>query len=608
MSDIPSSRRAGRPHRAEGASPRRIVLWVVLVIILILVAAVGWVGIRALIAKRDLTQAVMLVGTLKSEIIATNTSQAVQTAKTLQQKADDARSLTSDPVWRAAEITPLIGSDLRAVRQIASVVDSVSSDAVTPLASRVGGMGTATFKPVNGKLNLQPLVAAAPVVAKATEALQQARVEAAQIGTKSTLSAIDTAIGQLQTELTSTSAQLETVNRVVQLVPSMLAVNGQRNYLLLFQNDAELRAGGGIPGAVALVHIADGRISLQNEAAGAEFGPYTAPVLPLATDTKGLYGRIAGEYMQDVTLTPRFETSAELAKAMWAKKFGTQVDGVVAVDPVTLGYMLKATGPISLPTGDILTSKNAAALLLSTVYAKYVNTQFQDAFFASAASAVFAKISSGAFDPHVLISALTMAAGEGRVLVWSATPSEEKLIAPTAVATLLPQSTSSNQQFGVYLNDATGAKMDYYLTTSSGVGRAQCRKDGRPTWVATVTLTNTAPANAASSLPEYVTGGGHFGVQPGLIRTNVAIYAPKSGVFVGASQDGQSASPQTTSDGSYPVVQFQTLLRPGQTTTLRVEFLGARNLSKAAVSIGGTPGVHPTVTKGVVVTCENPLQ
>lgn len=607
MPDIPSSRRAGRLQRAEGASLRRIVLWVVLAIILILIALLAWVGVRALIAKRDLTQAVSLVGTLKSEITGTDTSQAVQTAKTLQQKADDARSLTDDPVWRVAEITPLVGSDLRAVRQIAAVIDTVSTGAVTPLASQLAGISTATFKPVNGKLNLKPLVAASPAVAKATGALHQARVQAAQISTKSTLSAVDAAVDKLQTELTSTSAQLDTVNRVVQLAPSMLAVNGQRNYLLLFQNNAELRAGGGIPGAVALVHVADGKISLEQQATGKDFGPYRTPILPLATDTKGLYGPITGEYMQDVTLTPRFDTSAQLARAMWAKKFGTEVDGVISIDPVTLSYMLKATGPIPLPTGDSLTSDNAVKLLLSDVYDRYNNPTLQDAVFASAASAVFTKISSGGFDPKQLIAAIARAANEGRVLVWSATPSEEKIIAPTPVATLLPQSTASNQQFGVYLNDATGAKMDYYLTTASGVGRAQCRKDGRPTWVATVTLSSTAPANAATSLPSYVTGGGDFGVQPGLIRTNVAIYAPKSGVFVGASQDGQPATPQTTSDGSYPVVQFQTLLRPGQTTTLRVEFLGASNLSKAAVSISGTPGVHSNVTKGVVVTCENPL-
>ncbi len=41
--------------------------------------------------------------------------------------------------------------------------------------------------------------------------------------------------------------QVDTANRVVQLAPAMLGADGDRQYLLLFQNNAELRAGAAFP-------------------------------------------------------------------------------------------------------------------------------------------------------------------------------------------------------------------------------------------------------------------------------------------------------------------------------------------------------------------------
>ncbi len=98
---------------------------------------------------------------------------------------------------------------------------------------------------------------------------------------------------------------------------------------------------------------------------------------------------------------------------MWQRETGQQVNGVIAIDPVTLGYLLKATGPVQLATGDTLTSDNAVKLLLSEAYARYSDPKVQDAFFASAASAVFEKVSSGGFDAKQFVAALTQSAGRG---------------------------------------------------------------------------------------------------------------------------------------------------------------------------------------------------
>ena len=576
-------------------------------VILLLLLAVAWVGVRGIMTKNALQESVGAVDALKAQLSSGDTSGAARTASALERSASRARSLTSDPVWGAAQFLPVVGTNLSAVREVSVIVDDVAKDAVKPVASVLGDVDVHAFKPANGKVDLAPIVKAQPAVSKADTTLDAAARDADRIDTSGTVSPVTDAVNQLRASLSSVSAQADTVNRAVALAPSMLGVSGAKRYLVLFQNPAELRAGGGNPGAVAELTVADGAISLGQQASTSDFPVADRPVLPLSTDTQGLYGSITGEYMQDVTLTPRFDTSAQLAREMWKQKYGQQVDGVIAIDPVTLGYILGATGPVPLATGDTLTSDNAAQLLLSDAYAKYPDPTVQDAFFASAASAVFSKVSEGGFDPKAFIAALGTGVDEGRVHLWSADADEQKQLAGTAVSGDLPTSDKETQRFGVYLNDATGAKMDYYLDKTVGLGSEVCRKDGRPTWVVEVTLKNTAPADAATSLPEYVTGGGEYGVTPGAIRTNVAVYAPTSGVYVQASQDGKVASPQTATDGSYPVAQFQTLLSPGESTTLKVAFLGPGNAARTPVDVTSTPGVHVNDTKHVAIGCEDPV-
>jgi hypothetical protein len=580
---------------------------IVFLLIVLLIAAIAWVGVRGLLAKRHLEQSADLVGNLRSELAGGRSAEAQRTAEELEAHAASARSLTADPIWSAAEHTPFFGSNLRAVREVAVVVDDVATGAVRPITGAIGNLNQDAFTPKDGRIDLQPLVDAQPSVARATKTLRQASVKADAIDTSATLSPVTSAVNQLRNALGTVMQQAATANKVVQLAPAMLGHDGDRSYVLLFQNNAELRAGGGIPGAVALLQVKDGAISLGNQAAGSSFGPYDEPVLPLSAATTSLYGDITGRYMQDVNLTPRFDVTGALAREMWKQKFGQQVDGVLAIDPVTLGYILRATGPVQLPTGDTLTSDNAAKLLLSDVYAKYPDPAVQDAFFASAASAVFEKVSSGGFDTKAFIGALTDGTKDGRLRLWSADKAEQKQIAGTAVAGTLPTASAKTREFGVYLNDGTASKMDYYLDKKVSVGSSVCRKDGRPTSVIEVTLKNTAPADAATSLPRYVTGGGAFGTEPGKIKTLMAVYAPPNAIYLGASQDGKGAALQTAMDGDHPVAQIQTLLAPGESTTFRVAFLGEAKFAKAGVQAASTPGVRQSKVEPLRVDCAEPV-
>ena len=592
-------------HRRERSTWRRLRRLLLGAVILVVLLG-AWVGIRVYLASQHLERAAGLADSVQAQILSSDGDAALDSAEHLRDEVRAARDLTSDPVWRAVEFMPGAGDDFTVIRQLAQVLSSVADDAIVPVAGVASTVSVDAFKPVDGAVDLAPLVAAQPAISAADDSIKAQLVVAQGIDASTTVGPVEDAVTRLVDVLGKASEQVDVAARAVDLAPAMMGVDGSRDYLVLFQNNAELRSTGGIPGAVALLHVEGGKLSLVQQASSSDFPRAAAPVLPLPPEAEGLYGAITGQYIQDVNLTPQFPLSAQLASEMWKRQFGTTVDGVLSMDPVALSYLMTATGPITLPTGDVLTSDNVVPLLLSEAYSRYEEPAQQDLFFAGTASGVFSAVASGALDPKALVSALARAGDERRIYLWSADPDEQARIAETTLAGQLPTSTPSQPRFGVYLNDGTGAKMDYYLGAEFGVGQAVCRQDGRSTYVVEVTLRNDAPADAATSLPPYVTGDGNFGIPPGQISTNVAVYAPNEGVFMEAAVDGQPAGVQTATDSGHAVVQLQTTLSPGQSTTIKMSFLGGETTSGDA-ELETTPIVNLPETQPVSVACESPL-
>jgi hypothetical protein len=583
------------PPQQPGArlrlSRRTKAIWIISALALVLIAATAFVSIRALLAKAEVEAALPLASQVRDQVIADDGEGAMVTAHKLAAHTEEAAQLTSDPVWRAFELVPLLGPNFAGARQIAAVVNDVAQQAAGPLTDAAGALRLSDFKPVEGAFNLQAFVDAQTPLAKAAKVLNAAEGRLQAIDMSQTVPALQQAALDLDDTLTESVNSVNTADRAARLVPAMLGASGPRNYLLMFQNPAELRASGGLPGALAILHSENGHISLAQQASTLDLARHNSPVIDLPADTRALYGDITGQYIQDVNLTPDFPLSARIAQEMWRQQFGQTVDGVLAIDPVALAYLLKATGPIALGTGDALSADNAVQLLLIDVYARYANPKDQDGFFAEATSAVFTAVSSGDVDAMGLVRGLAQAGTEGRMLVWSSHQEEQAVLGETTLAGGFPISDNATTRFGVYLNDMTGAKMGLYLDLETAVSQASCRADQRPNYAVTVNLTNNAPADAATRLSSYVTGGGHFGVPPGHIKTLVTAYAPKGMHNLGVSRDGTTTGAQTTTDSGYSVSNVSVELAPGESTTLRFEWLGDKEFDGKLVALG-TPSVR----------------
>jgi hypothetical protein len=598
-----SVQRPRRRRRTQARrSPMKIFVLAVLCVVLIVIGLVAWVGIRASIARAELEGAIPLASTMQEQVVGGDSPGAQDTARELQRRADSAAGLTSDPIWRAFESLPTLGTNLLAVRQLAAAADSLARDGVAPLAEMAGGITVDSFRPSDGTIDLQPLIDARPAVTDAVAAITVAGNDAALIETDGTIEEVRDAVARFSSVVSDAGSALSAVDNAVNLLPTMLGAEGPRDYAVLFQNPAELRSSGGIVGAVALVHTESGSMQLVQQAPGAGFPRYPEPVLELPTETRALYGDITGQFMLNVGLTPNFPLTARLAQEMWRLEFGIQVDGVLSIDPVALSYLLGATGPITLPTGDVLSSENAVQLLLTDVYQRYEDPKAQDAFFAAAAASVFSAVASGSAEPVALIQALGKAGSEQRVMVWNTAEQEQAILADTTLAGSLPVSDDNAQRFGVYFNDATGAKMDTYLDVVTSVGQITCRNDKRPNFAMEVTLTNTAPADAATALPRYVTGGGVYGVTPGNVRTIASVYGAPALENLGLTQDGQNVPYLPAADDGYQVSAATVELAPGQSTVLRYDWLGAAPFA-GEVELRSTPLIHRNETQRLEMAC-----
>jgi hypothetical protein len=593
-------RTRGRERARRGPCKK---IWVVAASVMIVVLGlVAWVGVRAILAGDELESAIPLASAMQQQVVAGDGDAARLTGLELGERAASAASLTSDPVWRMFEGIPALGANLVVVRQLAAVVDDLAQGAVTPLADVAGAITTADFKPINGSINLQPLVDAQPAVSAAAVAVHTAKEQVDAIDAEGTINELTVATARLSGVVTDADVSIAAVDNAVRLLPVILGGYGPRDYLVLFQNPAELRSTGGIAGAAALLHTQDGQMQLVRQVSSTEYASYDAPVLDLPMETRGIYGDDIGQYLQDVNLTPNFAQSAELAQEMWRLQFGEEVDGVLSIDPVALSYLLRATGPITLSTGDVLSSDNAVQVLLSEVYSRYPDAERQDAFFAAAAASVFSAVASGDADPVTLITALAQAGAEHRVLIWSSEDSEQAVLANTTLAGGLPVSDTNSQRFGVYFNDATAAKMGPYLDVKTAVGQSTCRTDNRPNYVVDVTLTNNAPADASTSLPTYVTAGGSYGTPAGNIRTIVSVYGAPGMENLGVTRDGVSVPYLPATDSTYPLSNLTLELAPGETSVLRFSWLGDKEF-EGNIELQMTPVIHRNETLKLDAAC-----
>lgn len=558
--------------------------------------ALGWVAVRGAIAADYLRSAKD-----SASAVVSNIADPELVAASIEEVASDtaaARALTSDPVWQTVELTPWVGPQLSAVSTIADAADDVASDALSPLADVASTLSADAFRPSGGTVELSGFIAVQDAAARSAETLATANTAIDGINTGVLVAPLRDVVDEVSGTFADTKSATEALANASVLLPAMLGADGPRNYLVLFQNNAEWRSLGGIAGAAALIHTDGGSLQLVEQDFAANFGVFDPSVLPLDPEVSAIYGQKPGQFFHNVTQVPDFSLSGPLARAMWASKHGIEVDGVLSIDPVALSYLLAATGPVTLPNGDTMTADNAVSLLLNDVYLRYPDPAAQNQFFAEATNAVFSALIAGDVDAGKLLAALAQAGDERRLFLWSAHAEDQAVLEDTTLIGGLPVTDAETSSFGVFLNDGTGSKMDFYQSVDTAVAWRSCAADGRgeATGVAelTVTLTNTAPP---TGLPDYITGAGAYGVTPGSARTVGYLYLPEGFELTEAELSNGGGFGGGMHEGRR-VLSFDVLLAPGESVSVSVA-AASTSPTGARLVAQVTPTVNANVMKPI---------
>lgn len=608
-------RASGRAETKSGSrrgTPRRVarVAIPIVVVAAVALAWAGWLGVKASDISKELEAATDLAEQLKREISTSNAQSTQNTVVQMREHTLAARESAGDPLWTLASGLPWAGPNFSAVAEVARAADDVVGLGLEPLINVYGSLDWGTLLPGSTGRDLGPLKSAAPSVTSASYAVRVSADRLAQIDVTRLIPQVSQPLTRATEQLHQITGALDAAADASKLAPVMLGAEEPRNYLLMIQNNAESRASGGIPGALAVLTVDNGKLSLEEQASAGDVG-IMSPALTVDPEQQQIYTGRLGKFMQDVNLTPDFPTSATTAQAMWERKSGKRVDGVISIDPVALSYILDATGPVKISSPELislaknrlpteLTGKNVVQTLLSDVYAKIEQPKLQDAYFAGVAQEIFVALSQGKGDAKGLIAGITHGTEEGRVLVWSANATEQAVISKYPLSGSIAGPSISPAQFGVYFNDGTGAKMDYYVKRTVQLIK-ECAQDGYEQTTVRISSTNTAPAEAATSLPAYVTGGGIFGVPPGSVQTNIVAYGPVQANVETAKLDGQRTDFAPYQHSNRPVGVLAVQLAPGETKT--VEFTFGKIVQHTEPNVVVTPTVQDA--KDVILPTQN---
>lgn len=519
---------------------------------------------QAMVVRGHLEAAITEVATVKQSVLAGDLESAAAASGRLSAETNAAVAGSHGRLWGAAEMIPFVGDNLSAVRVVAEVTDQLASDVVAPVSS----LTLDSFRPQNGRIDLEAVSALGPLLDQVSNGLDDATITLESLNRDDLIDQVASGVTQLDDALADIEPMIDPVRDVVSVLPDALGASGPRNYLLMFQGNSEARSLGGNAAIFIVMRAENGTIDLIDQATSFDFEqPAEDPVAPLDPEAVAIFGDKIGRFTPDFTMVPDFPQAVDILMGWWAREKEIPIDAVMSFDPVALSYLLDATGPITLPTGDVLSSQNAASLLLNEVYFKYENPLAQDVFFASAAGAVFSQVTGGNFAPLGLINALSRSADERRLLYHSNDPAETELIAGTPMSGTLPTDNTDRSVVGVYVNDNTGSKKSYYLDMSIDACLADANVQG------TVTLSSTLNEEDAANLPTYIAGP-YF--EPGEISTYLVLYGPVASELKSVTVDGKPAN--ILSSGTQlgrSAVKLEVLSRPLSTHTISFAYEGA---------------------------------
>jgi hypothetical protein len=343
--DVRAPEESAPARRLRKRRRNRILRWALLLVVAAVVVILTAQAVRAYVALREARGDVESV---RQDLGRGDFTAAETHVRALSAHARTARGASDGFMWDLLARVPVVGDDVHAVQVLSHALDEVSGKPLESSVMLLKDMKEGAFQPRKGQFDLSAFRSASPVVSRISAAMLAADDEVGELQPDGLVSPLAKAVVQVQRQFDSISGAASSARTAMVVLPKMLGADGPRNTLLVVQNNAEIRATGGMPGAFTLLRAEDGRITVGFQNTTSDLPPLPSPVLPLTAEETKLFGPTMATDVRDANLTPDFPRAAQLVSAIVGRERGVAFDDVLFVDPVALSAVLKATGPISI--------------------------------------------------------------------------------------------------------------------------------------------------------------------------------------------------------------------------------------------------------------------
>jgi hypothetical protein len=426
-------------HEHAPARPMRRMLGLALRVMVVLLALlVGYKLTRVALHGWNAYQAAAAVAALRADgdIDGADLVQAQQAAHVAAQAAAGVESELRffAPALRSLGPLPWIGPTLAAVPNMLAAGREgalIGQEVLALVAAQAGTEGDTQIPAL-----LTTAMAADPQAFLAVEK-RAATVERllAAVPAAELVPPLATLMAQAQSAAKLLAAGLE----MTPVLPDLLGFSRPQTYLVLIQNNQELRATGGFITAVGAITLNQGLPAELDFVDSYEIARNDVDH-PWAPAPLKQYMGIELIFLRDANWSPDFPTSALLAQSLYAQDAGVQVDGVVSVDLRAVELLVGALAPLQVPGAEEpVTAEN----LITQIQRFWDNppdtgeasdeskawwARRKD-FMPIMAKAALDRIKGGGFNPLALVAAGERALTERAIQVWTPDPERGELLA-----------------------------------------------------------------------------------------------------------------------------------------------------------------------------------
>jgi len=327
---------------------------------------------------------------------------------------------------------PIYGGDLASARDLITIADSMLScsnityQAISPLLGEGNLSNLSPTGLTELLLQVQPqLLEAQQQIESAAAARQRVTPEDLSPGVRDLiLNEVDPLLTLMQDGLT-----------VAEAFPSMMGATneGPKTYMLLVENEDELRPTGGFITAVGTLLMQDGHITSLTFDNVEDLDDWSKPY-PAAPWQLQQYMNSPVLILRDTNWFTNFPTAALYAEQLYSYVRAHSVDGVIAFDQRALVDLLDMTGPINLEgVPYAVDSTNVIAYMqaskIPSLEERNQSGRVNKDFLKQIADALLAKIYSGDIPPERIFTFLLQVLNEHHLLLQFDDPSITSVLA-----------------------------------------------------------------------------------------------------------------------------------------------------------------------------------